>query len=174
MSSILLFERNEFFAEMLLQIIATRFPRLTLRWVRSREKCLNETLNYPPDILILGVELYNGKELDLLSLIRRKVTGISIILLTDYEIEVFKNEAALRGADHVVSKEMSTGREILALVNSILAPATLEQGIADNFLHANGELLERPLERRKKGPWGRAIEREYLLRNPDRRANRNK
>jgi len=169
MGKILLFEKNTFFRQLLLQILQYRFPHTAIKGVSSQEECLIEATDFKPDILVLGVNSYAYQEFDLLNHMREKYPGLTIILCTDYDIDEYRKEAILKGASHVISKELWTGKEILALINTLLTNKgnLASPSLEDSFVEE--DFLQRPLERRKKAPRGKAGEQEYLFRHPDRR-----
>ena len=169
MSRILLCERNEHFKNALFQIIHSRFPEVDIKWFLNSEDCLTETNDYKPHILILGVNIYAGSnELEILERLREKHPDVNILLFTDYEIDEYRKEAIMKGATHIISKETWTGNEILALMKTILASnKLLNDKQAERAI--KGDLLKRPLERRRRDLRGRTQEREFLAHNPDRR-----
>jgi DNA-binding NarL/FixJ family response regulator len=120
MGRILLFERSTVFKDTLLQIIEGRFPDVVTKLVLSNEECLTEMKNITPDILFLGFSDQSGIELGFLEQVRERFPGVSIVLFTDYDIDEYRKDAILRGANHIISKESWTGDEILALINTIL------------------------------------------------------
>jgi DNA-binding NarL/FixJ family response regulator len=170
LNRLLLCEKNKYFKDALLQIIQSCFPEIDIKWVLSSEECLAESKDFKPDILILGVNIYTGtNELDILPRLRENHPTVNIILFTDYGIEEYRKEAILRGANHIVSKESWTGNEILALLRTILASYKKSEDGPPESPAIDKDLLKRPLELRRKDLRGRAIEREYLAHNPDRR-----
>jgi DNA-binding NarL/FixJ family response regulator len=137
--------------------------------VLNREDCLAEIEDVLPDILILGVNIYTDNELVLLDQIREKYPGVSVILFTDYGIDEYRKEAILRGANYTISKDLWTGSEILALINTILITRDNLNQMHVEYSSVEEDLLKQPLERRRKDPRGRAVEREFLAHHPDRR-----
>lgn len=167
---ILLYEKNKYFNDALLRIIQCRFPDVDIKWVLSSEECVTETEKFKPDILILGFNIYTGTiELDILQRLRENHPAVNIILFVDYNIEEYRKEAILRGANYIISKETWTGNEILALIKTIMASNGKLHGKQPETEALEEKLLKRPLELRRKGPKGKAIEQEYLANNPDRR-----
>jgi len=170
MSKILICEKNEFFRDSLKQIIQTRFPQVDVRLVLNFDDCLVQVYDFKPDILILGINSYTGHGLDKLDRIRRVSPGLNVILFTDYDIDEYRKEAIMRGANHIITKEFWTGGEILALLRTILltTSASMVNFNPENTGEEN-KSLKRPLERRRKDSRGRATEQEYLAQHPDRR-----
>ena len=119
MSSLLLFEKEGFLSKELIQIIQNRFSHESIKMVLNYEECLAELCDFTPDILMLGGNIPSCNSLDFIEQIRQMYPGVCIILNTDYNIDEYRKEAILKGASHVVSKELWTGNEILALINTI-------------------------------------------------------
>ena len=176
MSRILLCEKNEFFRDALVQIIHARFPQVDIRLILNHDECLLQVDNFKPDILILGVNYYDGNCFDHLERLRRSSPGLNVIIFTDYDIEEYRKEAIMRGANHIISKEFWTGGEILALLRTILltTSASLLNIHAREQAEEEVDFLKRPLERRRKDHRGQATEQDYLAKYPDRRKVRKK
>lgn len=119
MSSLLLFEKEGFISKELIQIMRNRFSHESIKMVLNYEECLTELSDFTPDVLMLGANIPCCNSLDFIEQIRQMYPGVCIILSTDYNIDEYRKEAILKGASHVVSKELWTGNEILALINTI-------------------------------------------------------
>lgn len=170
MNRLLLCEKNKYFKEAILRLLQGRFPNLDIKWVLSCEECLSEAKDFKPDILILGINIYTGsKELEILPRLREKHPTAYIILFTDYTIEEYRIEAILRGANYIISRASWTGKEILALIKSILVSHKRENNKQVELSTIDDGVLKRPLELRRKDAKGKAIEQQYLATNPDRR-----
>lgn len=122
MKKILLCEKNEVFKDALLQIIQRQYPGIHIRWVLTGEQCLAEAENYSQDIIIIGANIYEGdNKLHIIRELREKFPETNIILFTDYGIEEYNQEAALRGANYTISKESWTANDIQTLIKKILS-----------------------------------------------------
>jgi DNA-binding NarL/FixJ family response regulator len=175
MQKILVFEKNDFFRDSLLRIIELRFPSdVVVKSVLRREECLDEVSVFMPDILLLGLNAFNGNELNLLEFIHQKSPSISIILLSNYDIDEYRKNAILKGASYIIPRELWTGNEILALLRTILTSKEKPiHNLAEDSSNAVN-FLEGPIERRRKDPQGRDIERKFLTRHLDRRRENTK
>jgi len=171
MNKILLYEQNTFFKKSLLGIIKSRFPDVVTKSVLSREECLAEISTFRPDILFMGFKSNTGTVLALMEDIRKRQPSISIILFIDYYIDEYRKEAILKGASHIISRELWTGNEILALIDTILASKESLKHILAKGSSIEKNILEQPLERRRKDPKGRVAEKDFLVNHPDRREN---
>ena len=120
MSCILLYEKDGFISKELIQIIQSHFSQVDIKTVLSCEECLAELRDSTPDILMLGSNVADCNGFDLIGQTRKMHPGVCIILITDYNIDEYRKDAILRGASHIVSKELWTGNEIVALINTIL------------------------------------------------------
>jgi len=168
-SRVLLVERNTFIRESLRQILQARFPSLIIREVICNGDCLSAMGEFRPDVLILGIADNDEEALQSIEQIREQFPSTVIVLFTDYEVEEYRKEAILRGANHIISKELWTGGEILALMKTILSTKdSWDRRYAEEIL-VDKETLQQPIERRQKDSRGLAREKEYLTENPDRR-----
>ena len=120
MSGLLLYEKDGFISKELIQIIQSHFSQVDIKTVLSCEECLAELRDSTPDILMLGSNVSDCDGFDLIVQTRKMHPGVCIILITDYDIDEYRKDAILRGASHIVSKELWTGNEIVALINTIL------------------------------------------------------
>ncbi len=132
MSCILLYEKDGFISKELIQIIQSHFSQVDIKTVSSCEECLAELRDSTPDILMLGSNVADCNGFDLIVQTRRMHPGVCIILITDYNIDEYRKDAILRGASHIVSKELWTGNEIVTLINTILVTK-------ENQLHNKAE-----------------------------------
>jgi len=168
-SRLLLVERNTFIRESLRQILQASFPSLIIEESTDNGIYLSAMETFRPDIMILGVEDINDKGFKNLRQIRDRFPYTVIVLFTTYEVEEYRREAILRGANHIISKELWTGNEILALVKTILATKESWDRKYTEDLILNAENLRRPIERRKSDRNRLVRERNYLTHNPERR-----
>ena len=120
MDRIILFEKNNYINKQLAQIIQDRLSHVKMKLVSSCEECMTELQVSTPDILMIDSNVSDCNSLDLIARIRQMHPGIIIILITDYDIDEYRKDAILKGANHIISRELWTGAEILALINTIL------------------------------------------------------
>ena len=132
MSSILIYEKDGFVSKELIQIIQNSFSQADIKMVSSCEECLAELRDSTPNILMLGSNIADCNGFDLIGQTRKMHPGVCIILITDYNIDEYRKDAILKGASHIISKELWTGKEIVALVKTILTTK-------ENQLHNKAE-----------------------------------
>ncbi len=135
----------------------------------SFEECETKTWNFEPDILFIGTAKQGGETMEQLRLMRQRLPNSTIIFFTEYGIDEYRQKAIMEGANYVMSKELWTGGEILALVKTILQMKNYQdtEGIEQRLLEE--DILRQPIERRRKDRWGIASEQNYLAHNASRR-----
>ena len=132
MSCILLYEKDGFISKELIQIIQNSFSQVDINIISSCEECLAELSDSTPDILMLGSNVVDCNGFDLIVQTRKLHPGVCIILITDYNIDEYRKDAIIKGASHIISKELWTGKEIVALIKTILTTK-------ENHLHNKAE-----------------------------------
>ena len=151
MSSIILYEKDGFISRELVQIIQNRFAHIVVKMVISCDECLTELRNFSPDIVMLGASVSDCNALDMVGQIREMRPGVCIILITDYNIDEYRKDAILKGANHIISKELWTGDEILALINTILMTKENKvQNGAESSSDETGEDIFRRFSKRQR------------------------
>jgi len=169
LSRLLLVEKNSFIRDSLCPLLQARFPSLIIKAVINYDDCLTSMEKFKPDILILGIADNGDIGLKNLQQVRAQFPTTVIVLFTSYEMEEYRKQAIMKGANHIISKELWTGHEILALMRTILATKDCWDGEYTEGILVDKDTLVRPLERRNKDNRGRAREKEYLAGKPDRR-----
>jgi len=132
MSRILFYEKEGFISKELIKIIQNSFSQVDIKTVLSCEECLAELRDSTPVILILGSNVADCNGFDLIVQTRKLHPGVCIILITDYNIDEYRKDAIIKGASHIISKELWTGKEIVALIKTILTTK-------ENHLHNKAE-----------------------------------
>jgi len=169
MKKILILERNTFIRDSLRNILQGRFPDVVIKEELSFDECEIEMRDFKPDILFIGALAERGNGFERLHQLRVTCPTAVIILLTEYDIDEYRKEATMAGVNHVISKELWTGSEILALVETILLTKNYQdRGSVEGQAIAE-DILGHPIERRRKDGRGMKREKEYLAHHPDRR-----
>lgn len=169
MNKILLLERNDYIRNSLGNILQGRFPDVVIKEVFSLDECEIAMRDFKPDILFKGSAVKNGDGLEMVHLLRVSSPATTVILFMQYDIDEYRSEAIKAGVNYVISIELWTGGEILALVETILMMKNYkDSGVAEGR-SIEEDIFELPIERRRKGGRGIRREKEYLAHNPDRR-----
>jgi YesN/AraC family two-component response regulator len=83
-----------------------------------------ETLR--PDLIFMDIKLPGENGLELTKKIKTRYSGISIIILTSYDLPEYREAARQYQADHFLSKGATTKEDILKLVQSIIAERNID------------------------------------------------
>jgi len=118
---IILLEKDNYINNQLSRVIEDRLSHVTIKLVSDCNECLTEMQVSHPDILMMGANVSDCNCLDMITQFRKIYPGITIILITDYSIDEYRKDAILKGANHVISRDIWTSNEILALINTILS-----------------------------------------------------
>ena len=169
LNKILLFERNTFFRNSLRKILQDRFPDVAIKEVSLFEECVSEMRDFKPDILFIGSDEQSSKGLKRLHQIRNSFPAANIIFFTEYDIDEYRKGAVMAGVNYVISKDLWTGSEILALVQTILKTKNYQGKESTGDRLIDEDVLRQPLERRRKDQRGIVKEKKFLAHNPDRR-----
>jgi DNA-binding NarL/FixJ family response regulator len=166
---ILILERNTFIRNTLLNILQCRFPDVIFKEELSFDECEIEMNAFKPDILFIGDIIKGGDGFERLHRLRVRCPTTVIILFMEYDIDEYRKEAVMAGVNHVISKELWTGSEILALVETILLTKNYPDRGGVEAQSIAEDILGHPIERRRKDTRGMTREKEYLAHHPDRR-----
>jgi DNA-binding NarL/FixJ family response regulator len=150
-------------------ILLGRFPDLVIKEVVTFEECLALLERFKPDIVMLNLTDHSGYDVHRLRQVREKDSAAIIMLLQDYDIDEYRKEAILNGANYIISKDLWTGNEILALLETIFSSSDEQGGAASAGTFGGQDFLNQPIERRDKGRSGKKVEKEFLANNKDRR-----
>ena len=116
----LIVEDNVSFRQTLLEILAARFPFMSIEEAGDGDEALQKVDLFLPDLVFMDIKLPGENGLQLTQKIKAKHSEIVIIVLTSYDFPEYREAAFQYGANHFMVKGLSTNEEILALVESIL------------------------------------------------------
>ena len=118
MFKILIVEDNMTFRQSLVAVLGTEFPSALVEEAADGSEALKKVDSFEPDLVFIDIKLPGESGLELTKKIKRNDSGITVIILTSYDLPEYRQAAEANGADHFVSKGTSTRDEILALVRS--------------------------------------------------------
>ena len=116
----LIVEDNVSFRQTLLEILAARFPFMSIEEAGDGEEALRRLGLFLPDLVFMDIKLPGENGLLLTQKIKAKYPDVVVIVLTSYDFPEYREAAFQYGANHFMVKGLSTNEEILALVESIL------------------------------------------------------
>lgn len=118
MFKILIVEDNMTFRQSLVAVLGTEFPSALVEEAAGGNEALEKVDSFEPDLVFMDIKLPEESGLELTKKIKGADSGITVIILTSYDLPEYRQAAEAYGADHFVSKGTSTRDEILALVRS--------------------------------------------------------
>ena len=116
----LIVEDNVSFRQTLLEILAARFPFVSIEEAGDGEEALQKIDLVVPDLIFMDIKLPGENGLHLTQKIKAKYPEVVIIVLTSYDFPEYREAAYRYGANHFIVKGSSTNEEILALVEAII------------------------------------------------------
>jgi DNA-binding NarL/FixJ family response regulator len=116
----LIVEDNVSFRQTLLEILAARFPFMSIEEAGDEDEAFQKIDLFSPDLIFMDIKLPGENGLQLTQKIKTKNSEVVIIVLTSYDFPEYREAAYRYGANHFTVKGLSTNEEILALVESIL------------------------------------------------------
>ena len=115
----LIVEDNASFRRILKDILLRRFPGMPVEEAAEGTEALQKVAVLPPDLVFMDIRLPGENGLELTRRIKKDYPGITVIVLTSYDLPEYREAAHKYGADHFLTKGTSTEDEIVTLVNSI-------------------------------------------------------
>ena len=82
---------------------------------------------FHPDIIFMDIRLPGETGLELTQKIKRDFPQTNIIIHTNYDLPEYREAASKFGANHFLSKGVTTGDQISAIVESIIANAGINE-----------------------------------------------
>ena len=116
----LIVEDNVSFRQTLLEILAARFPFMSIEEAGDGDEALEKIDLSAPDLIFMDIKLPGENGLQLTRRIKAKYSEVVVVVLTSYDFPEYREAAFRFGANHFMVKGQSTNEEILALVESIL------------------------------------------------------
>ena len=119
----LIVEDNLHFRQSLREILQSKFPSMIIDEAENGNDALQNISLDPPHLIFMDVKLQGENGLSLTKKIKKDHPGITIIVITNYNIPEYKEAAHKSGASYFLTKSSSSGREITDLVGSLLTAA---------------------------------------------------
>lgn len=108
-------------------LLITHLPNMALREAATAGEALVILDKFYPDIVFLDIKLPDSSGLELIEKIKTRYSPAIVIMLTSYDLQEYRTQALLSGADHFLAKGSTDLADILALVETILAHMPLEK-----------------------------------------------
>jgi len=118
MCKTLIVEDNATFREMIKEILHSHFPAMKIEEEPDGSELFNKMDVFHPDIVFMDIRLPGENGLELTKKIKANYPGITVIILSGYDLPEYRQAALQSKADHFVSKDSKTS-DFVALVESI-------------------------------------------------------
>ena len=117
---IMLVEDADHFRLMLKKLLEGRFPLTTIEEAREGGEAMEKIRKFTPDLIFMDIKLPNENGLVLTKKILRLYPEAKIVILTGFDLPEYREAAVESGASFFASKQTSSVKEILDLVNIAL------------------------------------------------------
>jgi DNA-binding NarL/FixJ family response regulator len=117
----LIVEDNPLFRQTILEILMAHFPSMVLEAAANGTTALERIGEALPDLILMDIKLPGENGLHLTEHIKKKHPGVVVVVLTSYDWPEYREAAYKFGANHFMIKGSSTNKEIVELIESILA-----------------------------------------------------
>jgi DNA-binding NarL/FixJ family response regulator len=121
MISVLLAEDNAAYRRLLCRLLGDRFPFLQITEAADGIDALHQALSRHYDVIFMDIRLPQGNGLDLTRAIKAACTDSMVCVTTGFDLPEYRDAAFRQGADRFLVKGDSTGDDIVAMVQSLLA-----------------------------------------------------
>ena len=116
---ILIVEDNTSFRRILKEILLRRFPGMAVEDAGEGNEAIQKVKTFTPDLVFMDIRLPGENGLELTRRIKKDYPGITVIVLTSYDLPEYREAAQKYGANYFLTKGLSTEEEIVTLVESI-------------------------------------------------------
>ncbi len=120
MIGVLIVEDNELFRRLIAENLKLEFSRLDIYEAATGEEALQQVETYQPELIFMDLLLGEESGFDIIRRIKSIQPGVTIAVLTSFDLPEYKEMARNCGVDHFLIKGTSTREDILAVVNLIL------------------------------------------------------
>jgi DNA-binding NarL/FixJ family response regulator len=134
----LVVEDNSLFRQTILNILESQFPSMTIEEAPDGKTALQMIEDSLPDLVFMDIKLPGENGLHLTEYIKKKHPEVIVVILTSYDWPEYREAAFKFGANYFIMKGFSTHKEIVNLIESILA----KSGFAPDRAKNNGPPAE--------------------------------
>ena len=125
MCKALILEDNTTFRKMTKEILHSHFPTMNIEDESDGSELFSKIDAFHPDIAFMDIRLPGENGLELTKKIKANYPGITVVILSAYDLPEYRHGALQSKADHFVSKDSKTS-DFVALVESICLEKHLE------------------------------------------------
>jgi DNA-binding NarL/FixJ family response regulator len=133
---ILLIDNNIGFLELVSDFLGSHEEVVVTGWAINEHDAVAQVVRQQPDVILLDIRMGDLSGLDLLPQLRRKKMDLAIIILTMYDLDVYRQAARERGADgYVIKKDIMI--DLLPAIRAAMKnipDLLVDSGISNNLL----------------------------------------
>ena len=119
-SKVLIVEDSPLFRKLLKETLHSRFPSMEISEAENGEEALQNVKAFCPDLIFMDIKLPGENGLQITAKIKAHCPDITVVILTSYDTQEYREAAVQAKASYFLSKGSSTREGILDLVKSIL------------------------------------------------------
>jgi DNA-binding NarL/FixJ family response regulator len=119
MFKILLVEDNANLRQSLKNIIQMQFPSMVIEEAGDGIEALRKVHTLLPDLVFMNIGLPGESGIEVTKRIKKDFPGITVVILTSYDLPEYRNAAFECGATYFITKDSLIWEEIEALIRSI-------------------------------------------------------
>jgi DNA-binding NarL/FixJ family response regulator len=108
------------FRQLLKEGLCARFPVMVVDEARNSTEALQAIEAMLPDLILVDARLQGENGFDLVRRIKGDHSRVPVLILTDYDLDEYREAARRSGADHFLVKAAWSWDEITGLVRSLL------------------------------------------------------
>lgn len=117
----LIVDDNSVFRKSLAEMLRDGFREMRIKEADGGAQAESMISEQVPDLIFMDVRLSDESGLELTQRIKKTNHTTTIIILTNHDLEEYREAARLYGADYFMAKGSSSPQEIIDLVESILS-----------------------------------------------------
>jgi len=115
----LIAEDNADFRESLREVLARRFPTMVIDEAADGEEALLSGQDHHHDLIFMDINMPGKNGLDVTRILKESDNDAVVCLITNYDLQEYRDAAEDCGADHFIVKDDLTESLIFGLVTSI-------------------------------------------------------
>ncbi len=119
MATILLVENDEIVLNQIEELLNAKISSMLILRARNGMEAFDQLKKQQPDLILMDINLADGKGLKLIEQIKSFYPTMKIIVNTNYDSEEYRQAAASRGVDHFLSKRLNTINDVIEVVDHV-------------------------------------------------------
>lgn len=105
MQKLLIVDDSPVYRILLKETLSSQLPSLIIHEAENGKEALEQVLTFRPDTVFMDIELPDKNGLEVTRLIKEQYPGISVVILTNYDLPEYRQAAHQVMADHFLSKD---------------------------------------------------------------------